>query len=163
MGVMSRFIVSMFSVTFLLLSGPQTVDGGRCVGLEWPLSGQIANGFQPTGRYSGHWGIDIGAEEGTPVSAAAAGRVTFAGLVVDNQTVTIDHGGGLKTSYSFLKERSVAAGAWVEPGRTIGRSGSSHEIAGLHFSVRLSGTYVDPLDWVGCQGYQPARALRLVG
>lgn len=160
---MSRFVVSMFSVALLVIAGPQPVDGGRCVGLDWPLSGPIVSGFQPTGRYSGHWGIDIGAEEGTPVSAAAAGRVTFAGQVVDNHTVTIDHGGGLKTSYSFLEEHSAVAGAWVEPGSTIGRSGSSHELAGLHFSVRLSGTYVDPLDWVGCQRYQPGRALRLVG
>lgn len=159
---MSRLIASIFSVGLLLLSGPQTFDGGRCVGLEWPVSGSIVNGFQPTGQYSGHWGIDIGAEEGTLVSAAAAGRVTFAGQVVDNQTVTIDHGGGLKTSYSFLKERSVAAGDWVEPGGSIGKSGWSHEIASLHFSVRLSGTYVDPLAWMGCQGYRPARALRLV-
>lgn len=159
---MSRFIASIFSVALLLLSGPQTVDGSRCVGLEWPVSGPMLNGFEPTGQYSGHWGIDIGAEEGTIVSAAAAGRVTFAGQVVDNQTVTVDHGGGLKTSYSFLTDRSVAAGAWVEPGGSIGLSGWSHDIAGLHFSVRLSGRYVDPLDWVGCQGYEPGRALRLV-
>ncbi len=159
---MSRFVASIFSVALVLLSGSQPVDGGRCVGLEWPVAGPTVNGFEPTGQYSGHWGIDIGAEEGTLVSAAAAGRVTFAGQVVDNQTVTIDHGGGLKTSYSFLEVRSVDAGAWVEPGGSIGRSGWSHEIAGLHFSVRLSGRYVDPLDWMGCQGYQPDRALRLV-
>ena len=160
---MPRF-VTFFALLLLALTPVAAVaENPQCVGLAWPVSGEVIAPYAPSGRYAGHWGIDIGTEPRSVVRAAASGRVTFAGDVAGNRTVTIDHGGGLRTSYSYLEERSVGAGSWIERGEPVGRSGSPHATSGLHFSVRVSGAYVDPLAWLGCQTYQPARALRLVG
>ena len=58
-----------------------------------------------------------------------------------NRTITIDHGGGLKTSYSYLE--TASAGAWrVIAGEVIARSGMSHGSDALHFSVRIDGVYM---------------------
>jgi murein DD-endopeptidase MepM/ murein hydrolase activator NlpD len=65
--------------------------------------------------------------------------------------VTIDHGGGLLSTASFLSERLVRKGDGVIQGQPIGRSGSGHPgdlRASLHFGVRLNATYVDPLDYL---------------
>ncbi len=155
----------MFCALLLLapFPPPAVAERPQCVGLNWPVAGEVIAPYAPSGRYAGHWGIDIGTESRSVVRAAGSGRVTFAGDVAGNRTVTIDHGGGLRTSYSYLDERLVRAGSWIERGETVGRSGSPHAIPGLHFSVRVSGAYVDPLAWLGCQTYEPARALRLVG
>ncbi|MDH3193398.1 MAG: M23 family metallopeptidase [Acidimicrobiia bacterium] len=160
---MPRFV--MFCVLLLLGFSPLPAgsESPTCVGMTWPVSGEVIAHYAPSGQYAGHWGIDIGTDAGSVVRAAAPGRVTFAGEVAGNRTVTIDHGGGLRTSYSYLDERLVSAGAWMEAGDPVGRSGLPHAIAGLHFSVRVHGAYVDPISWLGCQPYEPARALRLVG
>jgi murein DD-endopeptidase MepM/ murein hydrolase activator NlpD len=71
-----------------------------CVGLSPPLEGDIVDGFRPIGLYEGHWGVDYQAVVASEndVRAAASGVVTFSGVVVGNRTVTVDHGGGLKTA-----------------------------------------------------------------
>lgn len=160
---MPRFAIFCALVMVTLIPSPAIGESPPCVGLRWPLAGEVIAPYAPAGRYAGHWGIDIGSESRSVVRAAAAGRVSFAGEVVGNRTVTIDHGGSLRTSYSYLEERSVTAGSWIEQGAPVGMSGSPHASPGLHFSVRVSGAYVDPLDWLGCHTYEPARALRLVG
>jgi len=136
--------------------------GFSCVGLDRPVSGAVIRVYGPVGRYSGHWGTDLAALPGTSVRAAAGGTVTFAGSVVDNLTVTIAHGGGLKTSYSYLSELAVAAGALVGRGGLVGRSGPSHGDDALHFSVRVDGVYVNPESMLGCRARGPDTALRLV-
>ena len=160
---MPRFVMFCALLLLALIPSSAVADSPPCVGLARPVVGDVIAPYAPSGRYGGHWGIDIGTEFGSVVRAAASGRVTFAGDVAGNRTVTIDHGGGLRTSYSYLDERSVRAGSWTERGDPVGRSGSPHALPGLHFSVRVFGTYVDPIAWLGCQPYEPARALRLVG
>src|SRR2546428_10952692 len=68
--------------------------------LSWPLPGAVIRGYEPpTSPYGpGHRGIDIAAPVGTPVLAAAAGTVSFAGRVAGSLYVTIDHGAGLFTT-----------------------------------------------------------------
>ena len=106
-----------------------------CVGLAAPVDGPVVAGFAPIGRWAGHWGVDFGADPGTPVRAAGAGVVSFDGTVAGNRTVTIDHGGGLKTSYSYLETASAGPGR-VMAGSVIARSGRAHGSEALHFSVR---------------------------
>ena len=72
--------------------------------------------FAPQGPYAGHWGVDLQAEAGTPVVAVAAGVVTFAGPVAGRLSVTVHHGGGVRTSYSYLSAVTVAAGQAVAAG-----------------------------------------------
>ncbi len=106
-----------------------------CLGLSYPVQGPIVSGFAPVGRYAGHWGVDFSAPAGTQVTASASGRVSFSGNVVGNSTVTVEHGGGLRTSYSYLATRIVFAGQHVGRGAVVGTAGTSH--GGLHFSVRV--------------------------
>ena len=159
---MKQRVLLMMIIGSLAITGRSVSSAEPCVGLQWPVSGPVVAGFQPINRYEGHWGIDIEVGPGTVVRAAAPGQVTFAGVVVANQTVTLDHGGGLKTSYSYLSETSVVRGQWLRPGDVIGASGEAHGSDSVHLSVRINGTYVDPVGWFGCHTYQPRRALRLV-
>ncbi len=153
-------------VALLLLppaAAPATaLPGTSCVGLSPPVSGDVVRGYEPTGRYAGHWGLDYLVGDDTAVRAAASGRVSFAGVVVDNRTVSIDHGGGLRTSYSYLAEGLVRRGASVSRGDPLGRAGAPGEHASLHFSVRLDGRYLDPGPLLGCRRSAPSAALRLV-
>lgn len=119
----------------------------------WPVVGPIIRGFDPpSSPYgSGHRGIDIAASAGTIVRAPAPGVVSFAGSVGGHLFVTIDHGGGLLSTASFLSARLVRRGDTVIQGQPIGHSGSGHPgdlKANLHFGIRLGGTYVDPLDYL---------------
>ena len=120
----------------------------------WPVIGPVIRGFDPpdTPFGSGHRGIDVAAGADTPVVAAASGVVAFAGPVGGRLFVTVDHGGGLESTYSFLAWIAVRRGASVTRGQVIGTSGAGHagiEPAHLHLGVRLNDVYVDPLDYLG--------------
>lgn len=136
--------------------------GSTCVGLAVPVEGPVQQGFAPTGRYSGHWGVDIAVAAGTPVRAAGSGVVSFTGTVAGNLTLTVDHGGGLRTSYSYLSKVTARRGDHVTESTVVGQSGAGHGRAALHFSVRVGSRYVDPLRMVGCRPADLSSALRLV-
>jgi murein DD-endopeptidase MepM/ murein hydrolase activator NlpD len=114
------------------------------------VPGPVVRYFEPTGAYSGHWGVDLAAPVGSPVTAASPGSVTFAGSVAGMRSVTVDHGGGVKTSYSYLSRIDVTRGDRVAQGDVVGLSGLDHGRQALHFSVRLRDVYQDPLAWLGC-------------
>ena len=142
-------------------SGP--FDQNRsCVGLDPPSDGNISTGFAPGENYSGHWGIDYRDDTDGRIQAAAAGRVTFSGFVVENLVVTIDHGGGLRTSYSYLDRITVTRGQRVGRGAMIGQAGSEPLHDDVHFSVRIEGVYIDPESLLGCLPRAPSAGLRLV-
>jgi murein DD-endopeptidase MepM/ murein hydrolase activator NlpD len=120
----------------------------------WPVVGPVIRGFDPPDSPfgSGHRGIDIAAPVGTSVRAAAAGTVAFAGPVGGRLFLTIDHGGGLESTYSFLDALAVRKGDAVSQGQTVARSGTGHAgdlVPDLHFGVKLEDVYVDPLDYLG--------------
>jgi murein DD-endopeptidase MepM/ murein hydrolase activator NlpD len=128
----------------------------------WPVVGPVTRGFDPPASPfgSGHRGIDIAAPVGTPVRAAAAGTVTFAGPVGGRLFVTVDHGAGLESTYSFLDSIAIRRGDLVSQGQAIARSGTGHSgdiVPGLHFGVKLADTYVDPLEYLG-----PAEVWRFI-
>jgi murein DD-endopeptidase MepM/ murein hydrolase activator NlpD len=116
----------------------------------WPVEGQIIRFFEaPATPFSaGHRGIDIAVPFGTPIHAPAAGTVTFAGWIAGSMFMTLDHGDGVKTSYSWLSGFAVARGDAVRTGEKIAYTGHGHpDVATphLHFSARVNGMYVDPL------------------
>ena len=87
---------------------------------------------------------------GTPVRAAGAGTVTFAGDVAGALHVVVTHRNGLRTSYSFLADITVAVGDAVTTSTVVGHSGgadpdSGHGPDALHFGLRIGDRYVDPL------------------
>ena len=118
-----------------------------------PVDGVIERYFEPpAGTYGpGHRGIDYDVQAGTPVRAAGSGRVSWAGSVAGNLTMTVDHGDGLETTYSILSRIDVIEGSRVSEGEFIGLVGSSHKgnAGDLHFGVKFEDEYVDPLDHLG--------------
>jgi murein DD-endopeptidase MepM/ murein hydrolase activator NlpD len=120
----------------------------------WPVVGPVIQGFDPPASPygSGHRGIDIAASVGTTVLAPAAGTVTFAGPVGGHSFMTIDHGAGLESTYSWLSDFIVGKGAIVARGQPIARTGWGHPTwptPHLHFGVKLLDIYVDPMDHLG--------------
>ena len=96
---------------------------------------------------SPHSGLDIAADTGTPVAAAASATVTLADdLYFNGNTLFLDHGQGLITMYCHLSELLVEEGQHVEQGDTIGLVGATGRVTGphLHWSVSLNGYRVDP-------------------
>jgi murein DD-endopeptidase MepM/ murein hydrolase activator NlpD len=121
----------------------------------WPLGPphSVVRGFQPPDSpYGpGHRGVDLAADAGTPVLAADAGVVVYAGVVAGIPVVSIDHDGGLRTTYEPVAA-SVAAGAQVHRGQEIGSLRAGHPgctaAACLHWGALLNGAYVNPLSYV---------------
>jgi murein DD-endopeptidase MepM/ murein hydrolase activator NlpD len=92
--------------------------------------------------------VDFAAPNGTPVRAAAAGRVTSAHYsTTAGNMIVIDHGGGFDTRYFHLSRFAVGVGARVSQGQTIGYVGSTGNSTGnhLHFETRASGVALDPM------------------
>jgi murein DD-endopeptidase MepM/ murein hydrolase activator NlpD len=113
----------------------------------WPVEGPVTSAF---GRRRAGWhrGIDIKAEPGSAIVAAAAGVV----LVADaepryGRVVKIEHADGFVTVYAHNAENLVRAGDRVEPGEpiaTVGRTGRA-TTDHLHFEVRRDGIAYNPL------------------
>jgi murein DD-endopeptidase MepM/ murein hydrolase activator NlpD len=103
------------------------------------------------GVYRMHEGIDIGAGESTPIHAAGAGTVIWAGDRHGyGNAVFIDHGGGVVTVYAHQSKVAVTVGQHVGAGDVIGYVGHTGLAAGphLHFEVRVNGVAYDPLKFV---------------
>lgn len=119
---------------------------------QWPLTPQpsVLTPFQPPAHSygPGHRGVDLAAAPGAPVLAAAPGTVTFAGPVAGRNVVSIDHSGGLRTTYEPLTP-TVSAGQRVQAGQTIGTLNSGHSgcspLTCLHWGLREGENYLDPL------------------
>jgi murein DD-endopeptidase MepM/ murein hydrolase activator NlpD len=119
-------------------------------GLIWPVSGPVTSPFgMRWGRM--HEGIDIGVPFGTPIHAAASGRVIYAGWMSGyGNLVAIDHGRGLSTAYGHQSQLAVSVGQTVSQGQVIGYVGCTGHCFGphLHFEVRINGTPVDPMGYL---------------
>jgi murein DD-endopeptidase MepM/ murein hydrolase activator NlpD len=94
-----------------------------------------------------HAGLDMPAPAGTPVAAAADGRVALAGdLYFSGGTVLLDHGGGLFTQYMHLSRVDVKDGDIVTKGTVVGLAGATGRVTGphLHWGARWNGARVNP-------------------
>jgi len=144
----------------LIASGPARAGAAGVAGAAgaagvagnwtWPVVGPVIRSFEPpaTTYGPGHRGIDVAAPIGTPVVAPAPGNVTFAGAVAGELFVTVDHGGGLVSTYSWLSAILVRKGDVVREGVTLALSGPGHTGVvppHLHFGVKRDGSYIDPL------------------
>src|SRR5262245_13829990 len=83
-----------------------------------PVPGAVVRPFAAprTAFGPGHRGVDLAAPPGTSVGSAGRGRVVFAGEVAGALHATVEHDGGLRTTYSYLAEVAVHVGTRVEPG-----------------------------------------------
>lgn len=98
-------------------------------------------------RAAMHNGLDFRGATGTPIYAAAKGRVSFVGWKGGyGKTVEITHGNGLMTRYAHMSRFNAKVGDRVAPGETIGAIGNTGRSTGphLHFEVRINGRAVNP-------------------
>jgi murein DD-endopeptidase MepM/ murein hydrolase activator NlpD len=125
-------------------------------GMSWPVYGPVTSGFgwrrHPIlGSRRFHAGIDISAPSGTPIHAAASGKVIFAGSQTGyGKYVILYHGGKIATLYGHMSSIALGTGATVPRGQTIGRVGCTGYCTGphLHFEVRVDGNPVNPMVWL---------------
>jgi len=119
--------------------------------LLWPVNGIVTSKFGRRGSRM-HDGIDIGAKEGTPVHAAAAGVVVYADsrLTGYGKLVIIRHVRNLFTAYAHNQRMLVKKGERVRAGDVIARVGHTGRATGphLHFEVRQGSTPVNPLAYL---------------
>jgi murein DD-endopeptidase MepM/ murein hydrolase activator NlpD len=133
-------------------TGPTHYAGGR---MHWPVVG--GNNYVSQGFHYGHTAIDIAADYGATVVAAAGGQVEFAGWKSNGGgwQVWISHGNGIHTTYNHMSGLTVHTGQVVGRGQQVGRIGSSGWATGphLHFEV-----WIGPI-WSGGQPVNPMRYL----
>jgi murein DD-endopeptidase MepM/ murein hydrolase activator NlpD len=117
-----------------------------------PVDGVVSSGFGVrTDPFNGaakfHGGIDISAPSGTPIRAAAAGKVIFSGQAAGyGSIVEVEHGFGMVTRYAHNSSNLVSPGERIEAGQPIALVGETGRSTGahLHFEVLRSGKPVNP-------------------
>lgn len=129
----------------------------------WPVKGQVVDAFSPDRQrydvtmedWRTHEGIDVAADVGAQVKAAAKGTVSS--VRVDDllgTTVTIDHGSGLKSVYANLGELpTVSEGDTVSAGDVIGAVGTtamgeSVQVPHLHLAFYKDDVPADPFKYL---------------
>jgi murein DD-endopeptidase MepM/ murein hydrolase activator NlpD len=138
------------------LAGVELPPEGAPGQLLWPVSGPITSPFgwrmHPIlHRMIQHRGIDIAVPTGTPVAAAAEGRIIVASYQGGcGNMVAIDHHGGLSTMYCHMSQIFVSVGQEVQRGQAIGAAGSTGLSTGphVHFQVMQNGNPVDPMGFL---------------
>lgn len=163
--VLSATLLALVAVPGSVASGhaaigaaaPQEAQGrGRDSSpFSWPLAPEpaVVRPFEaPAGPYGpGHRGADLAAAPEQPALAAADGVVAFAGTVAGRGVVSIDHDGGLRTTYEPLRV-ALSRGEEVSRGQVIGAVATGHPDcaapACLHWGVRRGAAYLDPLPLV---------------
>jgi len=123
-------------------------------GFAWPAHGRLS-GFYGSQRIlngeprNPHYGVDVAAPEGSPVTAPADGLITLAhpDMYYSGGTVILDHGAGLSSTFLHLSEVLVKVGQTVHRGDLIGRVGMTGRATGPHLDWRMNwlDRRVDPL------------------
>jgi murein DD-endopeptidase MepM/ murein hydrolase activator NlpD len=118
------------------------------LGFEWPVLGQLTSGFDAERGDHHHDGIDIGAALGSPVHAAEAGKVVYAGddLGAYGRAIVIKHAGSWATVYAHNDRNLVGEGDFVEKGDVIARVGQTGNASAphLHFEIRRANVPRNP-------------------
>lgn len=119
-----------------------------------PVTGHITSRFGSfeSIRTHAHKGIDIAAPNGTPIYAAADGKVIYAQYNTGGygNLVVLDHGNGVKTYYGHCSKLYVSVGETVTAGDTLAAVGSTGFSTGnhLHFEIRLNDVQVNPQQYI---------------
>jgi septal ring factor EnvC (AmiA/AmiB activator) len=123
---------------------------------RWPVRGSVNSEF---GKRLSPWaktpefhaGIDIGANQGTPVRAPASARVVFAGAQNEyGLSVVLDHGQDIRSVYGHLSKVLVQSGQQVDRGAVIALSGNTGRSSGphLHYEILVKGQAVNPRSYL---------------
>jgi murein DD-endopeptidase MepM/ murein hydrolase activator NlpD len=118
---------------------PRAGSGVSPSGFIWPVHGPVTSGYGPRwGRM--HTGIDVAARGGTPLRAAKAGEVIYAGWLGGyGNTVLLDHGEGVATLYGHQSRIAATEGQILNQGDVLGFVGTTGHSTGnhLHFEIRV--------------------------
>ncbi len=130
---------------------------GSSGGFIWPVDGgHVTCGIN---GYWGHTGMDIGANRGTVIRAAASGTVVKAvrQYYAYGIHVKISHGNGIYTLYAHMSQLAVSYGDYVQQGQIIGYVGMTGNASGnhCHFEIIINGRFMDPAKYIGT--YYPGR------
>jgi murein DD-endopeptidase MepM/ murein hydrolase activator NlpD len=125
-----------------------------------PVAAEANSAFGTRSVFNGaarspHGGADFPSAAGTPVEAPNAGRVVIArDLYFSGNTVVIDHGLGLFTTFAHFSVIAVHEGDVVTRGQVVGRVGATGRVTGphLHWAVRANGARVDPMSLLAVLG-----------
>jgi peptidoglycan DL-endopeptidase CwlO len=135
-----------------LPAGPIKHGNGSLI---WPVNGPITSGFCERRAWEAcHPGIDIGVPSGTPIRAAAAGKVVLLQSVGASggygNFTCIQHTGAMSTCYAHQQRFAVSLGQSVSQGQVIGYSDCTGLCFGphLHFEVRINGAVTNPLNYL---------------
>lgn len=144
-GILIKRVGPRRILTSLVLGTPDFRE--ERITLVWPVQGPVISTF---GRRSRGWhaGIDITAEVGSQIYAAAPGTVVYSGWIrAYGQVVKIEHSNGFITLYAHNQKNLVEVGEDVEAGQLIATVGRSGHVTGphVHFEVRRDGKAYDPL------------------
>lgn len=149
--VLSENILSA-AIDQVVYKGTKKMPKASSGGMAIPASGKL------TSRFGSRWGrnhngIDMSAPIGTAIFAADNGTVTYSEYNDGGfgYLIKIDHGNGLETYYAHCNELLVPEGTVVKKGELIARVGNTGRSTGahLHFEVRLDGTPIDPMTYIG--------------
>ncbi len=135
--VLSILFACLMAVATVLPSGAVDREPRFVPPVDAPISDPFRPPAHPYGP--GNRGIEYATTSGQRVAAAGDGVVAFAGQVGGRLFVTVDHGGDLFTTYSWLDRITTSAGTRVRRASIIGRAGEV-----FHFGVRFRGDYIDP-------------------
>jgi murein DD-endopeptidase MepM/ murein hydrolase activator NlpD len=122
-------------------------------GFVWPCPGPVTGVYGSRRILNGkpmrpHFGVDVGAPTGTPVSASAGGTVTLAeeDLYFSGKSVIVDHGMGVSTLYIHLHELRCTKGQALKQGEVLGTVGSTGRSTGahLHWGLNWFQEHLDP-------------------
>ena len=121
-----------------------------------PVKSDVTSPFGNKRMFNGqlksfHNGVDFRAQVGKPVYASNKGIVRLAkNLFFSGNIVMIDHGTGVFTNYAHLSKIDVIPDQHIEKGQQIGLSGATGRVNGphLHWGIKVTDTYVDPLQFV---------------
>jgi biotin carboxyl carrier protein len=124
----------------------------------WPLTGPITGVYGSQRLYNNipkrpHYGVDVAAPTGTPLSTPAPGVVTLAhkGMFYSGGTIIIDHGYGVSSTLMHLSKVLVKVGDEVKPGDIIAEVGATGRATGPHLDWRMNWyqSRIDPQLLVG--------------
>lgn len=118
-----------------------------------PVKGNITSryGARESIRDHSHKGLDIAAKTGTPIKAAADGKIKYADTMSGyGNLIIIDHGNGITTYYGHCSKLYKKEGQTVKAGDVIAAVGNTGNSTGshLHFEIRKNGVYVNPAKYL---------------
>ena len=155
-----RTLVLLTLAVSVVVSGQIAPAAAQSPRFVAPVTAPISDPYRPpTTPYGpGNRGIEYATQPGTDVRAAGSGTVAFAGIIAYERYVSIDHSGGIRTTYSYLATIVVVAGQHVAQGDLVGTAGTR-----MHFGARRFGAYIDPASLFDAIEVRHARLVPLVG